>query len=392
MMFWRKKSAKNARQEREEAEDRVVHNPNEPDLEPPVEYEAKIDPEFEKHELNETENEVIDELEEIPYAKIPKGRVPSARKARPDENGGGWLSRLTGGLSKSTAKIGGGLGDIFSKRKPDEETLSELEDLLIAADLGPATAAKLVDVVRARKFDKDNATTEIQEALAEEIAAILRQHEQDLVVEKTGASPRTMLICGVNGVGKTTTIGKLAFQFHYKQHKKVMMAAGDTFRAAAIEQLQVWADRTKCPLVSSEIGSDSAALAFQAFEKAQAENMDVLMIDTAGRLHNKANLMAELEKISRVLKKKDEELPHEVILILDATTGQNAIAQVETFSSIVPLTGLVVTKLDGSAKGGVVVALADKFKLPIYAVGVGEDIEDLQSFHADEFARALVGL
>lgn len=201
-----------------------------------------------------------------------------------------------------------------------------------------------------------------------------------------------MLICGVNGVGKTTTIGKLAYQIHYREHKKVMMAAGDTFRAAAIEQLQIWADRTKCPLVSSEIGSDAAALAFQSYERAVKEDMDVLMIDTAGRLHNKANLMAELEKITRVLKKKDENIPHEVILVLDATTGQNAISQVETFKQLVNVTGLVVTKLDGSAKGGVVVALSDKFGLPIFAVGVGEDIEDLQAFHAEEFAASLVGL
>lgn len=385
MLFWRKKNT-NARQEREEAEDKVVHHPEEPAIEPPVEYDAAIDPEFEKHELNETENEVIDELEEIPYAKT----APSQKST--EDMGGGWLSRLAGGLSKSTHKIGGGLGDLFSKRKPDEETLSHLEDLLIQSDLGPATAARLVEVVRERKFDKENCAAEVQEALAEEIASILRQTEKRLDLERTVIGPRTMLICGVNGVGKTTTIGKLAYQFHYKLHKKVMMAAGDTFRAAAIEQLQVWADRTKCPLVSSEIGADSAALAFTAYEKAVADGMDILMIDTAGRLHNKANLMAELEKISRVLKKKDESLPHEVILILDATTGQNAIAQVETFSQIVPLTGLVVTKLDGSAKGGVVVSLADRFGIPIYAVGVGEDIEDLQPFHPDEFARTLVGL
>ncbi|HNQ92585.1 MAG TPA: signal recognition particle-docking protein FtsY [Alphaproteobacteria bacterium] len=386
MLFWRKKTTQNARQEREEAEDRIVHNPDDPAIEPPVEYDAAIDPEFEKHELNETENEVIDELEEIPYSKA------EAPKKSSEDMGGGWLSRLTGGLSKSTHKIGGGLGDLFSKRRPDEATLSGLEDLLIAADLGPATAARLVEVVRERKFDKENCAAEVQEALAEEVASILRQNERKLDLEKTVIGPRTMLICGVNGVGKTTTIGKLAYQFHYKLHKKVMMAAGDTFRAAAIEQLQIWADRTKCPLVSSEIGADSAALAFTAYEKAVADGMDVLMIDTAGRLHNKANLMAELEKISRVLKKKDETLPHEVILILDATTGQNAVSQVETFSQIVPLSGLVVTKLDGSAKGGVVVSLADRFGLPIYAVGVGEDIEDLQPFHPDEFARTLVGL
>ncbi len=386
MLFWRKKN-KTARQEREEAEDKIVHNPNDPAIEPPVEYEAQLDPEFEKHELNETETEVIDELEEIPYAKSePK---PATKK---EDMGGGWLSRLTGGLSKSSGKIGGGLGDLFSKKKPDAETLEELEDLLISADLGPATAARLVQSLKDRKFDKDNSTQEVQLALAEEIASILKKNECELNVERAENGPRTILVCGVNGVGKTTTIGKLAYQFHYRQHKKVMMAAGDTFRAAAIEQLQIWADRTKCPLISSEIGSDSAALAYSAYEKAVAENVDLLMIDTAGRLHNKANLMAELEKISRVLKKKDENVPHEVILVLDATTGQNAIAQVETFSSIVKLTGLVVTKLDGSAKGGVVVALADKFGLPIYAVGVGEDIEDLQSFHPDEFARTLVGL
>ncbi|MDY0030071.1 MAG: signal recognition particle-docking protein FtsY [Pseudobdellovibrionaceae bacterium] len=386
MLFWRKKN-KSARQEREEAEDKIVHNPNDPAIEPPVEYEAELDPEFEKHELNETETEVIDELEEIPYAKSePK---PEVKK---EDMGGGWLSRLTGGLSKSSGKIGSGLGDLFSKKKPDAQTLEELEDLLISADLGPSTAARLVQSLKERKFDKENSTQEVQIALAEEIATILKKNERELNVERAENGPRTVLVCGVNGVGKTTTIGKLAYQFHYRQHKKVMMAAGDTFRAAAIEQLQIWADRTKCPLISSEIGSDSAALAYSAYEKAVAENVDLLLIDTAGRLHNKANLMAELEKISRVLKKKDENVPHEVILVLDATTGQNAISQVETFSGIVQLTGLVVTKLDGSAKGGVVVALADKFGLPIYAVGVGEDIEDLQAFHPDEFAKTLVGL
>lgn len=388
MFFWRKKNNQ-ARQEREDAEDRIVHDPKEPALEPSLEYDAVIDPQFEKHELNETENEVIDELEEIPVSRA-EANDPSPRL--PDDMGGGWLSRLTGGLSKSSNKIGGGLGDLFSKRKPDEETLSALEDLLIEADLGPATAARLVDAMRARKFDKENSTRDVQDALVGEISAILKKNIRTLDASRVENGPRTMLICGVNGAGKTTTIGKLAYQFHYREHKKVMMAAGDTFRAAAIEQLQIWANRTKCPLVSNEIGSDSAALAFQAYERAVAENMDVLMIDTAGRLHNKANLMAELEKISRVLKKKDEGVPHEVILVLDATTGQNAIAQVETFSSIVKLTGLVVTKLDGSAKGGVVVALADKFDLPVYAVGVGEDIEDLQPFHPDEFARTLVGL
>lgn len=389
MFFWRKKNNQ-ASQEQEAQDDRMLHRKDDPAIEPSTEYEAQIDPEFEKHELNETEAGVIDSMEEIPVAKeIPAAPVSEAAR---EDMGGGWLSRLTGGLSKSTHKIGSGISDLFSKRKPDEEALQDLEDLLIEADLGPSTAARLVDAMRARRFDKDNNVQDVQKALADEIAAILGHTTRALPLDRPASGPRTILVCGVNGVGKTTTIGKLAYQIHYKDHKKVMMAAGDTFRAAAIEQLQIWADRTKCPLVSSEIGSDSAALAFTAYERAVNENMDVLMIDTAGRLHNKANLMAELEKISRVLKKKDETIPHEVLLVLDATTGQNAISQVETFSQIVKLSGLIVTKLDGSAKGGVVVALADKFKLPIYAVGVGEDIEDLQPFHPQEFARTLVGL
>ncbi len=386
MFFWRKKNNQ-AQQEREAAEDRVVHHPHEPAIEPSVDYDPVIDPEFTKHELNETESEVIDELEVVPVA------APSAiPTVKPDENGGGWFSRLAGGLSKSSGKIGSGIGDIFSKKKPDSETLEQLEDLLIEADLGPHTAARLVNAVKGLRFDKSNAVQEVQEALANEIANILDKTVKPLDLSRPEGGPRVMLVCGVNGVGKTTTIGKLAYQFHYRDHRKVMMVAGDTFRAAAIEQLQIWADRTKCPLIKSEIGADSAALAYQSHEKAMSDSMDILMIDTAGRLHNKANLMAELEKITRVLKKKSEAAPHEVILILDATTGQNAISQVETFKQIVNVTGLVVTKLDGSAKGGVVVALADKFGLPIYAVGVGEDIEDLQPFHPHEFARTLVGL
>lgn len=386
MFFWRKKNNQ-AQQDQEAKEDKIIHHPNDPALEPATEYEAVIDPEFNKHELNETEEEIVSELEVTP---IPS--TPDIVEKHEDSEGGGWLSRLTSGLSKSSGKIGTGIADIFSKSKPDAETLSQLEDLLIEADMGPHTASMLVDKLRARKFDKENTMREVQAALASDIAEILKKSTHTLSFEKVGAGPKTMLICGVNGVGKTTTIGKLAYQIHYREHKKVMMAAGDTFRAAAIEQLQIWADRTKCPLVSSEIGSDAAALAFQAYERAVKEDMDVLMIDTAGRLHNKANLMAELEKITRVLKKKDDNIPHEVILVLDATTGQNAISQVETFKQLVNVTGLVVTKLDGSAKGGVVVALADKFGLPIFAVGVGEDIEDLQPFHAEEFANGLVGV
>lgn len=384
MFFWRKKTNQ-AAQDQESKDDKIVHHPHEPDLEPVTD-----DTEFHSKDLSETEEEIIAELEIIPVPRSPDLQDLSDKKN--NEDGGGWLSRLTSGLSKSSGKIGSGLADIFSKSKPDEETLSDLEDLLIEADMGPRTAALLVNKLRARKFDKDNTMLEVQTALADDITEILSKSTHHLSFDKVGDAPKTILICGVNGVGKTTTIGKLAYQIHYREHKRVMMAAGDTFRAAAIEQLQIWADRTKCPLVSSEIGADAAALAFNAYERAVKENMDVLMIDTAGRLHNKANLMAELEKITRVLKKKDAGIPHDVILVLDATTGQNAISQVETFKQLVNVTGLIITKLDGSAKGGVVVALADQFGLPVFAVGVGEDIEDLQPFHPPEFARSLVGL
>ncbi len=390
MMFWRKKTNP-AQAEQEEREDKVIHHPQEPDLEPSQDEATDLDPEFVKHELNETENEIIDELDVIPQPEMPA--LHTEAKPAADADGGGWFSRLTSGLSKSTNKISHGITDIFGGRKPDEESLQTLEDLLIEADLGPRTAAKLVDKIRARKFESGTTVKDIQQALADDIASLLTVSTRTLEIARPeGAKVRTYLICGVNGVGKTTTIGKLAYQLHYKRGKKVMMAAADTFRAAAIEQLQVWADRTKCPLVAREIGADAAAVAYEAYEKAHSQDFDILMIDTAGRLHNKAHLMAELEKIIRVLKKKDEDIPHEAILVLDATTGQNAISQVETFKELVNLSGLVVTKLDGSAKGGVVVALADRFGLPIYAVGVGEDIEDLQPFKADAFARALVGL
>lgn len=391
MIFWRKKN-NSAQQEQEDRDDQLVHHRDEPELEPSEDNPTDLDPEFVKHELNETENEIIDEIEPIPEPAetlISEERPPTGG----GDAGGGWLSRLTSGLTKSSNKISHGIADIFGGRKPDAESMQTLEELLIEADLGPRTAAALVDKLRARKFDSSTTEADIRRALADDIAAILRKSTRSLEIARPeGAKVRTYLICGVNGVGKTTTIGKLAYQLHYRRGKKVMMAAADTFRAAAIEQLQIWADRTKCPLVAKEIGSDAASVAYEAYEKAVSQDFDILMIDTAGRLHNKANLMAELEKIIRVLKKKDEDIPHEAILILDATTGQNALSQVETFKGLVNLTGLIVTKLDGSAKGGVVVALADRFGLPIYAVGVGEDIEDLQPFNSMAFAKALVGL
>ncbi|MGH6938087.1 signal recognition particle-docking protein FtsY [Hypericibacter sp.] len=301
---------------------------------------------------------------------------------------GGWLARLKRGLSKSSAKLSDGITGIFTKRRLDTASLEELEELLIAADLGPSVAAKLADALRRRRFEKDIAPEAVREALAEDIAQILAPVAKGFTPDPA-ARPHVVLVVGVNGSGKTTTIGKLA-QYWKSQGKNVWLAAGDTFRAAAIEQLQIWGQRAGVPVVARESGSDSASLAFEALEQAKAAGADLLLIDTAGRLHNKANLMAELAKIARVLKKLDPAAPQDCLLVLDATTGQNALAQVETFRQIVPLTGLVVTKLDGTARGGVVVALAEKFGLPVVAVGVGEGAEDLRPFEAGAFARSLV--
>jgi len=301
-----------------------------------------------------------------------------------------WLSRLQSGLGKSSTKLSEGITGIFTKRKLDDATLSELEELLIAADLGPATAARLVEDFAKNRFGKDIGDAEVKAALAEQIATILQPCAVPLKVD-TAKKPFVVLVVGVNGTGKTTTIGKLAKHFR-AQELSVMLAAGDTFRAAAISQLKIWGERVGAPVIAGEPNGDAASLAFQALEKARMEKSDLLLIDTAGRLHNKDNLMQELAKIARVLKKLDDTAPHAVLLVLDATTGQNAHAQVEVFQNLTQVTGLVVTKLDGSAKGGVLVALADRFKLPIYAIGIGEGADDLQPFEAKDFAASLVGL
>ncbi|MGB9151974.1 MAG: signal recognition particle-docking protein FtsY [Alphaproteobacteria bacterium] len=301
----------------------------------------------------------------------------------------GWLSRLRSGLQSSSTKLTEGITGVFTKRKLDDAALQELEDTLIAADLGPATAARLVAEFGRSRFGKDVGDAEVKTALAEQIAAILRPVAKPLVIDRA-RKPFVILIVGVNGTGKTTTIGKLA-QTYAAQGLKVTLAAGDTFRAAAISQLKIWGDRTGAQVVAGEPNGDAAALAYRAIEEARANHSDVLLIDTAGRLHNKNDLMQELAKIVRVIKKLDPDAPHATILTLDATTGQNAHAQVDVFRDLTNITGLVVTKLDGSAKGGVVVALADRFKLPIYAIGVGEQAEDFQPFSAEDFAKALVG-
>jgi fused signal recognition particle receptor len=307
-----------------------------------------------------------------------------------DKEKSGWLSRLRTGLTRSSNKLSDGIGGIFTKRKLDEETLAQLEELLIGADLGPQTAAKLVADFGKGRFGKDIAENEVKTALAEDIAAILVPCAKPLEINR-GKKPFVVLVVGVNGTGKTTTIGKLAK--HYKeQGLNVMIAAGDTFRAAAISQLQIWGERAGVPVIAGAPGGDSAALAFEALEKARAAKSDLLLVDTAGRLHNKTDLMQELAKMARVIKKLDADAPHATLLVLDATTGQNALAQVETFRELTNITGLIVTKLDGSTKGGVLVALADRFGLPVHAIGVGEAAEDLQPFSADDFARSLVGM
>jgi len=294
-----------------------------------------------------------------------------------------FFERLKSGLSKT------GLGEILTRKKLDAATIAELEEALIRADMGTAQASRLAAAVGKGRYDAEISGAELKSVLANEIASLLAPVQKPLTVED-GKKPFVILVAGVNGTGKTTTIGKLAKRLG-EEGAKVTLAAGDTFRAAAIEQLKVWAGRSRAEFVATRPGGDAAGLAFEALEKAKDTGSDILLIDTAGRLHNKSGLMAELEKIARVIKKLDPSAPHAVLLVLDATTGQNALSQVEAFSAVVPVTGLVMTKLDGTAKGGILVALAGRFGLPVHYIGVGEGEDDLQPFVAQDFARALVG-
>jgi fused signal recognition particle receptor len=301
-----------------------------------------------------------------------------------------WFARLRTGLSRSSGRLKDNIASILTRRKLDAEALEELEEALITADLGVEAAAELAADLGRTRFGKEVTDAEVRGALARSIAAILEPVARPLQLDPAHR-PHVVLVCGVNGTGKTTTIGKLAEQFR-EGGEKVVLAAGDTFRAAAIEQLEIWGERAGCPVIKRPPGADAAGLAFDALKHAQAEGADVLLIDTAGRLHNKAALMDELAKVVRVLKKLDPAAPHDVLLVLDATTGQNARSQVETFSAMVPITGLIVTKLDGTARGGVVVALARQFGIPVVALGVGEGLHDLRPFEARAFAEALLGL
>ncbi|HEX4303234.1 MAG TPA: signal recognition particle-docking protein FtsY [Rhizomicrobium sp.] len=300
-----------------------------------------------------------------------------------------FFERLKTGLSRSTAGLSDSIVGIVAKKKLDAVSIGELEEALIKGDLGPALAARLAQAVSDRGFGSDVSDYDIRETLRAELLKVLAPIEKPLVIDGSH-KPFVILVAGVNGGGKTTTIGKMAKRLA-ANGAKIVLAAGDTFRAAAIEQLTVWGQRTGAEVIAKATGADAAGLVYEALERAKASGADVLLIDTAGRLQNKAGLMAELEKIVRVIKKVDPTAPHVTLLVLDATTGQNAIGQVEAFKGVVPLTGLVMTKLDGTAKGGILAALALKFGLPVHYIGVGEGVDDLQPFNAQNFAKALTG-
>ena len=318
----------------------------------------------------------------------PATAAPETAPAATDLRG--WFGRLRAGLSRSSTRLNDGINTIFARRRLDAAALEELEELLIASDMGTGVAGEVVERLRGSRFNQEIAPQEVREALAEEIIKLIEWVQKPLRPDPD-KKPFVILVIGVNGSGKTTTIGKLAKQYR-DTGKTVILAAGDTFRAAAVEQLQIWGERAGAPVLTRPTGSDAAGLAYDALEKARAERADILLIDTAGRLHNKADLMGELQKILRVLKKVDPEAPHSVLLVLDATVGQNAHAQAETFRDMIGVTGLVMTKLDGTAKGGVLVSLTEKYGIPIHAIGIGETAEDLRPFDARSYARSLVGL
>jgi len=301
-----------------------------------------------------------------------------------------WWRRLSGGLKRTSNSLGAAVADLVTKRKLDRAMLEDIEDVLLRADLGTEVAARIAAAVGVGRYDKSITADDVKTVVATEVEKVLVPVAKPLVIDET-KKPFVILVVGVNGSGKTTTIGKLAAKFS-AEGRKVMLAAGDTFRAAAIEQLKVWGERTRSPVIAGAQGSDSASLAFNALSAARDGKLDVLLVDTAGRLQNKAELMKELEKVVRVIRKVDDTAPHAVLLVLDATVGQNALSQVEAFYRTAGVTGLVMTKLDGTARGGILVALAEKHKLPVHFIGVGEGIDDLAPFTARDFALAIAGI
>jgi fused signal recognition particle receptor len=303
--------------------------------------------------------------------------------------GGGWWKRLTGGLKRTSSALGTAISDLVTKRPLDTALLHDIEDALIRADLGMESAARITTAIDQGRYSESITSDEVKAVIADEVAKALEPVAKPLIIGES--RPFVILVVGVNGSGKTTLIGKLAAKLA-AERRKVVLAAGDTFRAAAIDQLKIWGQRTGAKVVAREPGADAAGLAFDALSAAKSSGADVVIVDTAGRLQNRTELMGELEKMVRVMKKVDAAAPHAVLLVLDATVGQNALSQVEVFSRIVGVTGLVMTKLDGTARGGILVAIADKFGLPIHFVGVGESIDDLAPFSAKDFGRALAGL
>ena len=352
--------------------------------EPPAEPVAEIAPGPEPEAPVAPENP-LGEAAPPPVA-TPEPQ-PQPEPAQPKRS---WWRRLRDGLSRTSSALTTGISDLFTKRKLDAGTLEDLEDILIQADLGLATSARIAKAVGEGRYDKQIEPEEVKTILAREVETILTPVAMPLAIDAT-KKPFVILMVGVNGSGKTTTIGKLAAKFR-AEGKSVMLAAGDTFRAAAIEQLKVWGERTGAHVVAGQQGADAAGLAFEALQKAKAEGTDVLLIDTAGRLQNKTGLMDELAKVVRVIRKLDAEAPHAALLVLDATVGQNAVSQVEAFRETAGVTGLVMTKLDGTARGGILVALAAQFGLPVHFIGVGESVDDLEPFSARDFARAVAGL
>lgn len=343
--------------------------------------------------LLEAESEAGTESSPVSEPVLPKGfttrvdEVPEPEVVAPRMT---WYQRLRAGLARTSSQLTGQITALFTKRKLDEETLEDLEDLLIQSDLGVETAMRITGALSAERYGKDVTGEDVSRIMAAEISKVLSPVAKPLQLD-LNHKPHVILVVGVNGTGKTTTIGKLAAKLS-GSGLKVMLAAGDTFRAAAIEQLKIWADRTGSEFIGTKLGADAAGLAYDAFEQARAKKSDVLIIDTAGRLQNKAELMAELEKIVRVLTKLDPDAPHTVLQTLDATTGQNALQQVEIFRNVAGVSGLIMTKLDGTARGGILVGIAAKHKLPVYFIGVGEGVDDLEPFEADDFAKAIAGL
>jgi fused signal recognition particle receptor len=308
----------------------------------------------------------------------------------PENTKQSWWRRLSSGLKRTSSSLGTAVADLVTKRKLDRAMLDDIEDVLLRADLGTEVAARISTAVGVGRYDKSISADEVKAVVATEVEKVLAPVAKPLAIDEA-KKPFVVLVVGVNGSGKTTTIGKLAAKLS-AEGRKVMLAAGDTFRAAAIEQLKVWGERTNSPVIAGAQGSDSASLAFNALSAARDEKRDVLLIDTAGRLQNKAELMNELEKVVRVIRKVDDTAPHAVLLVLDATVGQNALSQVEAFHRTAGVTGLVMTKLDGTARGGILVALAEKYKLPVHFVGVGEGVDDLAPFTARDFAQAIAGI